>query len=214
MTLEKLKIAASGQKVTIYSVQHKDVLKTLTNKGFLSGNHKFSLINRSDWKFLKISYDWIKTQMSKRLKNYSGEYPVWGWLERPSLVHMRTGFGPDQVLITAEVPVERILLSDFDLFHDVIMGNLISYDVKKLMDSVTQINEKEYEAGIEKDRRYKYVPTQKELEDGWELIFDVTYKPKNKKLKEYIGLSDEGRTIQVCIDKIFLDEIINIKIIK
>lgn len=67
------------------------------------------------------AYHWLIDQMAQRLPNYHGGYPIWMWVEKPDL--RRAGYGPRGtkcILLTLEIPVERVLISDFHAWHCVL----------------------------------------------------------------------------------------------
>lgn len=199
-------MAKESHRVVIHTFQHINTLNTLTNKGFISGNHKFSLPKQEDWDFLAPHYNWMRKQMSNRIKNHSGDYPVWAWLEKPSMKEVHKRYGKDQVKIVAEVPLSRCLLSDFELWEGVLNNTFLSYDLQKMEDFFECISPDDEKGPL----HYKFVPTEDEMDKGKELIFDVFTISNNKEYNDYMGLSDKGRRIQVCVDRILLSEITNI----
>ena len=62
----------------------------------------------------------MRDQMADRIKGFSGDYPVWAWLKRPSAKPKPCRYRGtrEENRIIALVPRSRILLSDYDLWHN------------------------------------------------------------------------------------------------
>lgn len=114
--------------VRVWTAQHRDALSAARQTGWLSGNHEFSFGRYTDARGPTDDpehpspYDWMRQQMAELMPSFSGDYPVWGWLKRPSTRPSIWGQGAGQatVLVSALVPRRRILLSDFDDWHAVL----------------------------------------------------------------------------------------------
>lgn len=181
--------------MTVYSFQHSDSLKSLIKQGFLTAKESEVLCNRPHWHFLKVPYNWLKKQLAKRIENHSGDWPIWAWLScPPHNLDASKRYGDNQVLIKARVPLGRCVISDFDMW-EMAMNNWL------IPDSITQ---------AKSDINDKLKPTQKQKEKSWLKIFDLS-KPtkKYKAVNLYLRGDDimQGRYLQVCIDRIYLDEI-------
>ena len=151
--------------------------------------------------------------MAKRITNYSGDLPVWAWLEPRGNINVRKRFGDDQVKITANVPLSRCLLSDFDLYEAGPMNrSYLSKNLRKMKDQYEQINEEEYHKDHKVGLKYKFEPTQEELEKSWELIFELSKYIGTRSFREYLGIGEDGRYMQACVDRIYQEEIEHIKI--
>lgn len=127
---------------TYYTIQTDDAWREAQNKGYLIGKREYVY---DDW--LK-PYLWMISQMAKRVKEYNGEYPIWLWTTRPDLrrsAHLERG--TKGVLLEMIIPEERVLLSDFQAWHLVLMDiPILSYE----------------EENIDKEK-------------SWERIFDFDY---------------------------------------
>lgn len=91
--------------------------------GYLVGSAEFV------WDEMLQDYHWMMHQMKKRLSNYSGDYPIWLWTEKPDL--RRGGHfekGTHAVSLEVELPVEHVLLSDFDAWHCVLNDSFLALD--------------------------------------------------------------------------------------
>lgn len=153
----------------------------------------------------------MQEQMQKRINNYSGDLPIWAWQRYPNNVKVKKRFGENQVKITALAPLERCLISDFDLYeYGVLNKGYLSYDVEKMKDQFKCTNLRAYNKNKGTRLEYKFNPTQKELESGWELIFNLKKPPI--KFENYIINNKQGRYLQICVDRIYQNEIKKIKI--
>ena len=108
----------------------------------------------------KEAYDWMVAQMTKRLGPPPRPeiiYPVWGWQQYGSYkkeyhgsISACSGDDDEFMFITAEIPDDMVLLSDFDLWHFVLNHWCIARSKK--------------EDTEDEERIIK----------SWELIFDLT----------------------------------------
>lgn len=118
-------------------------------------------------------YDWLVMQMRERIGEPPNGvfYPVWAWhtqkskRQKPGLRSERWSNGYDGVkfvCLEIEVPDEKVLLSDFDLWSIVLLNDLI-----------TETEEEDEEL----DRMYKSLAPKRQLEmkyENWKRVFDVT----------------------------------------
>ncbi|MGN7764836.1 DUF3841 domain-containing protein [Paenibacillus sp. 22594] len=91
--------------------------------GYLIGSLDFI------WEELLEDYYWMMRQMKKRIINYSGEFPIWLWTEKPDL--RKSGHfiaGTPAVSLEVEIPSEGVLLSDFDAWHCVLNNSFLALD--------------------------------------------------------------------------------------
>ena len=210
----------TAKRIKVYTYQNINVLSKLAESGYITGEHDFSLSRFDDGEegykmadFFGPPYIWMQNQMKKRLKNYTGELPVWCWTESRGNINVVKRFGEDQVRIVANIPVSRCLISDFDLYEAGPMNKMyFSYNTRKMEQQFEEVNLKEYEKDKKVKLKYKFEPTQEELEKGWELIFNLSKHVGTSKFREYVGIENEGRYLQVCVDRIYEDEIEQIKI--
>lgn len=64
--------------------------------------------------------------MEERVEGYGGRPPIWCWLEKPD---MRGIWGPGGVRVVRaalEIPAERVLVSDFELWHVPLNNNYLA----------------------------------------------------------------------------------------
>jgi hypothetical protein len=112
------------------------------------------------------AYQWLAAQMRKRLPppETPCALPVWAWYQAISAARPRpdlrtAGHGPRGqrcVLLTIEIEAEKVLLSDFDLWHYVLGDNYL-----------TPI--------FYEDEDDEPKSTRRERERSWEKIFDMDF---------------------------------------
>jgi len=125
--------------------------------------------------------------MKQRMPDYSGELPIWAWPTKPNTRFIKWQAKEPLVRIIADIPKERVLMSDFYLWHDVINEQHIS------------LTEKEYDSIMD--------PTDFQTKNSWNHIFDIT-SIKSKEQMEWLGIDS---MVQYCVDKIYKHEIVSIK---
>ena len=118
-------------------------------------------------------YEWLIRQMEQRIGPPPAgvTYPVWAWYmqngkhRKPDLRTERWGYGPggeEYACIEFEIPDDRVLLSDFEVWHIVLCNGLIAESEEEdnrqdtFYDSLTSEEQKAY-----KDK-------------NWERVFDIT----------------------------------------
>jgi hypothetical protein len=117
---------------TYWTVQSLEKWIKIKELGFLEGDRD----NIMDEYYAEY-YHWMMKQMSKRLKNYKGEYPIWLWTKRPDLRQRgHIGIGKKGVLLKVEIDEKDVLLSDFMVWHVVLNNGVIflSDDEERLYD--------------------------------------------------------------------------------
>lgn len=146
-------------------------------RGYLTGD--------PDWidpGFIR-AYDWMKQKMAERLADYSGDYPVWAMPHRPNRRQQFYNTEP-RVLVTAIVPMRRVLPSDHSTWHCVLNHQLIS-------------------ATDEEEKRMLETGTPPEA--TWEGVLDYNLPPRS----EWATFGRRTQ-IQLCVDRIYLSEIVSV----
>ncbi|RXZ81749.1 DUF3841 domain-containing protein [Paenibacillaceae bacterium] len=104
-----------------WTVQHINSWNTAKEKGYLEGNRAYIFEDFLD------SYMWMMEQMSKRLANYQGNFPIWLRLKRPDL--RQSGHLNKKelgVLLEVELSDDEVLISDFMAWHLVINNHFLA----------------------------------------------------------------------------------------
>ena len=135
----------------LWSIQHKNAYDQMLRDGRLVVSEEY--VRRSMPEFI-FAYSWMTDQMIKRIgqKPKGVNYPMWAWYqwegERKRLdmrSHRVWGEkGTPIVLLTIDVPPEKVLLSDFDMWHMVLNNGYLA---------LTEEDEKEIYSDEEKIKR-------------------------------------------------------------
>ena len=106
----------------VYTIQNAEIIKSLNSKGFYSTDSRFIC----DESFLE-PYQWLTNKAKTIISGWNTPRPIWVWKDRPDLRSHRFCSDPENpnniipsVLITLEIPREKILFTDFDLWHYVL----------------------------------------------------------------------------------------------
>ncbi|MFE5321617.1 DUF3841 domain-containing protein [Paenibacillus sp. NPDC056579] len=158
-----------------WTLQNEEAWEVFKGQGYLEGNPEYA-------GYLIKEYQWMISQMKKRLPNYHGEFPIWLWPKKPDM--RSTGHFDSQtrcVRITIELDDEDVLISDFMEWHIV------------LSDGFNANNEQEYDD-------YYAGKLSITKEESWERIFDL-HIPQNP---EWSGTRDwlQGVTGRIYLSNI------------
>lgn len=146
----------------VWSIQSNSAYNTLISTGALSGTRATVI----DSYFIP-AYDWLRGEMSKRIGQppNSDIYPIWAWYRynttgKPDMRQFQKEIkesGPEGLWrLELKIPDEKILLSDFILWHMVLNNSYLSLS--------------------EKDDIEHELCSQKEKERSWERIFDLSIR--------------------------------------
>lgn len=97
-----------------YTLQNLKAWNQAKLKGYLEGNKEYA-----DEEFFSKSYLWMMEQMSKRLKHYNEEYPIWLWVD-PSNINCVELLQDEWVILEVNLSNEQVLLSNFEAWHIVL----------------------------------------------------------------------------------------------
>lgn len=108
---------------TVQGLRHWQVAKA---QGVLTGGSTLHHVE-SAW---RSAYEWMRQQMKEKLPYTSGDYPVWAWpwadYEERFKPDERWGpVGEEMVVLGFDVPDNRVLLSDFMAWHQVLNDDAI-----------------------------------------------------------------------------------------
>lgn len=154
-----------------WTMQTVEAWEEAQSLSYLQGKAELAMYNKE--------YLWMMEQMKKRLRNYSGEFPVWVWLKKPNMRGIgHFSGGTKCVRLTLDIDDKDILVSDW---HNV------------LNDGFNADNEQEYE-----DFYAGKLTISKE--ESWERIFDI-HRDRDP---EWSGtdVRFQGTTGRVTIDKV------------
>ena len=139
-------------------------------------------------------YEWMRERMAERIEGYSGHFPIWGWIKRPSTrpKHlMRFDDAEGHVLITAIVPRGRMVLSDFDRWHDP-LNNWPCLPTEASFDAWDDTNPDDPQI-------------RREMELSWNRV--LSFGPQPGEDISWVG-SYRRVVVQACIDGLFLEDVV------
>ena len=121
-------------------------------------------------------YEWINKKLNEKDKKPAGvQYPVWAWYrfnskeKKPDLRHSCYGTrGEEMVCIELEIPDEKVLLSDFDLWHFVL--NDWWLDNELFRDEYTEEN---YDKNQKWFKELSRERQREEKEKSWEMVLNI-----------------------------------------
>lgn len=149
--------------------------------------------------YFLLSYRWMMCQMAKRLQNYSGNFPIWVWVQPKPDLRSNHGFekGQRAVRLELEIPEEKVLISDFDAWHCVLNGWYLNF---------TDEEEEEFEKERNGIRLFKEMPEylKKKIIKSWDRIFEID-KLKNT------GWVGNKQYLQGVIDGLYLSYVKKVK---
>jgi len=158
----------------IWSLQTLSVWEIARKIGYLEGAQEHAMFPEH--------YKWMMGEMSKRLPNYIGEYPIWLWVKKPDMRSSAHFIGGTKcVRLTLEIDDNDVLISDFDRWH-LVLNNGFCSD-----------NEQE-------DENFDNGKLNITKEESWERIFDLN---RNVDV-EWTG---NGEWLQGTTGRIYLDKV-------
>lgn len=165
----------------VWTIQHISVFNKLQKKGFYRTDKRFICFEE-----FRESYQWYVSQAKKRIKGWEEDRPVWVWKDRPDLRQMRSISGSsdrieEYVLLKLDIPADKILFSNFDLWHFILNRNYIPIKGEKRKISVKK---------------------------SWERMF-LTTPTQLKPITDRIGAI--SLDIQGIIEEIQLDHVVAVK---
>ena len=119
----------------LWTIQHRDAYENMLRSVSLRADES-RLFCGDEFKF---AYDWLAARMREKIGEppEGVKYPVWAWYQwegvrkRPDMRGSHKCYGDKGtpiVLLTADVPDELVLLSDFDMWHCVLTNSYIAVD--------------------------------------------------------------------------------------
>lgn len=127
-----------------YAIHELSYINKFKDKEYLENDLKESYFYSNDINF-KRAYDWLIGQMKKRLPNYDGKNLLWLWTKKPDW-NKKDCFwdiddiNKDFVLLEIDLPVEKVLLSDFSSWHFILNNWTIEFYDGENIDKVESWN--------------------------------------------------------------------------
>ncbi|MCD5407731.1 DUF3841 domain-containing protein, partial [Candidatus Bipolaricaulota bacterium] len=152
-------------RVRVWTIQPVEVLERLEAERVLYADP-----SRIPEEF-RHAYDWMRTQMERRIPGYGGHYPWWGWHSpRPDL--RRSGHLPQGtrgVRLELELDPAEMLLSDFDAWHVVLNRGYLA-----LSEDEEEAWYRRFAAAVPDRRAWPLPePWRSDILSSWERIFDL-----------------------------------------
>lgn len=184
--------------VTLWSIQTEEAYKELQKNGVLRADP--ALIMDQDW---HSAYQWMVNQMKTRLSDCKGDfYPLWAWHSpKPNLARAKKYIkeGKRGVILEIKVDQSRVLLSDFDSFHYVLMQEFFPYSISEWNIWNKKAKDK---TGNEFYRFNELPPSLKvTVKKSWERIFNIKKCQRGQK----------DPYTQAVVREIFLSDVIRAK---
>ncbi|WP_415854147.1 DUF3841 domain-containing protein [Sinomonas sp. G460-2] len=167
----------------LHTVQTADALDELLETGRLVPNPARAMEGYDD------AYAWLTGHMGRRLPT-SGKGMVWLWakIRREDLIHNIRYASRGDVLLTCRIPRERLMLSQYDDWHNVLNGFPIvrplpgedddAYSARYDARTDDLINRVHAAGARLQDPEGWPAALRDELESSWEAIFDTGAYPR------------------------------------
>lgn len=157
------------ERVKLWTMQTRDVWESLQRTGVYRTDTALCWMAEE----LPHAYSWLAREMTKRVgpPPQGVDYPVWAWYmqngrhKKPDLRSERWGYGPgdeDYCCIELEIAPQRVLLSDFDVWHGVLNNGLISDTEEE------DVALEAFHASLSDEEKTAY------KEKNWERVFDIS----------------------------------------
>lgn len=102
--------------VTIWTRQQEGAVEQLNTEGILTAREEYTFpAGHSIGK--KRAFEWMRSQMNKRIPSFDAAWPVWGSLTPPCNKEVLT---PGDRLICARVPKNRVLISFYNPWEHIL----------------------------------------------------------------------------------------------
>lgn len=117
----------AADRVHAVTLLSRAALRVLSRSGSVAPR-AVDLPFNTDLPGFAAAYDWMRWQMVRDVPGYGGGFPIWLWvrISRRDLVgNLRAGrraAGGGSSLVTASVPRDRLLMTDYMAWHDVLNG--------------------------------------------------------------------------------------------
>jgi hypothetical protein len=147
-------------KEKLWTIQHEKACYRLFRKGVLHADERFLMWNGE----FRTAYSWMADEMRARIGTppAGAAYPIWAWHSwegrrdsRTMSALARRSRGNHMLLIEFEIEASRVLMSDFDNWHLVLIGSYIARSERDLSEF--------YAAG--------YADEHERIRASWERIF-------------------------------------------
>lgn len=192
--------------VRLWTVQEEAFWRTLEEGGVLRADGRRLSLGRD----FRRQYRWLRERMKERVKGYGGRAPIWCWTKKPD---MRGIWGPGGVRVVRaklEIPAERVLVSDFDLWHVPLSNGYLAVDEADDEVFVREVRERTghrfprwYEEDFPEGLRERVL-------DSWERVFPDRWG-ELKDPERYGPGPEEDRRLQGCVEEIRPGDVLGVE---
>lgn len=196
----------------LWTIQNIGAYKELKEAKELKGKSEFV------YEDFRYAYNWMIKQMGKRLNVPSPDslaYPIWSWYQwrgvnkrKPDLRYSgHSERGEKLVRIEFEIEEDKVLLSDFDLFHYVINYWYLpssEHDSKQFDKEMARSGITLYDLQDCTQKSAILIILRKKVEESWNKIFNLDWE------EEYITANREEKSIQGVLWELKWEQIINV----
>ena len=199
--------------MVIWSILSKAAWEELQRKGRLRASRR-----HAERLFLP-AYLWMGRQMERRLdipRPSENTLPLWAWYQWEGAARRKPDLrssghlsqGERGVRIECHVGEERVLLSDFDLWHYVL--NYWYLPMSEADDARFQMKLSKASLSSSRFDHLRPIPRaqwRREIESSWERIFDMAWVDRGGQ----IASPPEKKAIQATLWEILLDDVVEAK---
>jgi len=179
----------------LWTIQDKEAYNFLKKNGVLHTNEKYLWCEDS----FKHAYDWMASELDKKDSRPEGvRYPIWAWYQwngkrkkRDLRERALSTKGKPAVQLEIEIPDDKVLLSDFDIFHCVLNKWYVSS------------SEEDYEQFKEWCASQDESKIINRITESWSKIFDLTKEDDN-----WLYGKNENKCIQAVFWELREDQVI------
>jgi len=182
------------RKVRIYSFHNVACQEAARARGYWTGDKDYieDDFDRAHGISWLPKYDWMRGKMAESIPGYTGDYPMWGYLTRPNF-RQAPYFSDDVVVLVADVPRGRMLISDYDMWH------------RPLNDDYCTWTEEEDERLEALGLSGRGAPVTPEMMESWDRIFDL----RDRTDPAVVAWCQQPDYLQACIDRIYPHEVVS-----
>lgn len=181
------------EMIRLWTIQTQAKWERAQKFGWLSGDGRFVIRD------FRPAYRWMREQLRQRCKPCQGlSYPIWAWYAPKPDLRMSSHLprGTEGVRIEFMALKQRVLLSDFQAWHAVLMNTEVSLSEEEQEAFYRRKEDAEGDFGM--TARHNALTQQ-----SWERIFDL-------ELLRTTGYWGDGTMIQATLETVLLRDIVTV----
>ncbi|MDP9440103.1 MAG: DUF3841 domain-containing protein [Actinomycetota bacterium] len=189
----------------MWTIQEEAFWRTFEKRGVLRADGRRLSLGRE----FRRQYRWLRQTMKERVAGYGGRPPIWCWLEKPDMRGIWGLGGVPVVRAELEIPSERVLVSDFELWH-VPLNN--GYLAAERADDEAFDREAEERTGRPFPRWYEEdfpEDLSAKVLDSWERVFPDRWGELVD--PEWHGDGRHDRRLQACVEEIRPGDVVRVE---